>query len=449
MATNIADAARECQETAGVILAGRATGLDGLRLLGRELHWVPDNAYHRRTPRSLSIKSTGYVDALARAEERGDIPIWIHTHPGRDADPRRSKYDVIVDNELLATFRIRSGADVYASLVFSPADQWFTFTGLLWDTEDPVSVGRVVIVDHRWSVISADDAAAEDQVPLHFDRQVRAFGGDVQRILAQLRIAVVGSGGTGSATGEQLARLGVGSLLLIDPKDLSHSNLTRVYGSTPEDVGRPKVEVLASYLRRIAPTADVNAVNGTITNEEVARLLSSCDIVFGCTDDNAGRLVLSRLPTYYLIPVIDVGVLLSSNGGRLEGIDGRITIVMPGYACLVCRDRIDLARAGAEQLPPDERSARQSEGYAPELGGVEPAVVAYTSAAASFAVAELLERLIGYGPDPEPGEVLLRFHDREISTNVALPKPRHYCDPTIGLLGAGDREPFLGQTWRS
>ena len=276
MAIEIADVARERNETAGVILAGLAGGSDGLRLLGRDVHWVPEDAYERRTPRSLSIRSSGYVNSLARAEERGDIPIWIHTHPGRDADPRRSKYDVIVDNELLDTFRVRSGADVYASLVFSAAEQWFRFTGLVWGAEQTTSVGRIIIIGDRWSVISADDAPAEGRLPVFFDRQVRAFGGDVQRVLAQLRIAVVGSGGTGSAAAEQLARLGVGSLLLIDPKDLSESNPTRVYGSTPEDIGRPKVEVLASHIRRVAPAVDVNAVNGSITDEEVARLLPSC-----------------------------------------------------------------------------------------------------------------------------------------------------------------------------
>jgi molybdopterin/thiamine biosynthesis adenylyltransferase len=449
MATEIATVAQEHNETGGVILAGRAGGGGGVRLLGRELYWVPEVAYDRRTTRALTIRSAGYVDALARADERGDVPIWIHTHPGWDADPRRSKYDRIVDGELHETFRIRSGAAEYASLVFSPADPWFTFTGIVWGDEDPEAIGRLVIVGDRWAMISADDAPTEGQVPVHFDRQVRAFGGDVQRVLAQLRIAVVGSGGTGSATAEQLARLGVGSLLLIDPKDLSESNPTRVYGSTPEDVSHPKVEVLASHIRRVAPAAHIDSVIGTVTDEGVARLLTACDVVFGCTDDNAGRLVLSRLPTYYLTPVIDVGVLLSSTNGRLEGIDGRITILTPASACLVCRDRIDIARAGAEQLPPDERASRQAEGYAPELGGVEPAVIAYTSAVASFAVAELLERLIGYGPDPEPGEILVRCHDREISTNTAEPKPQHYCNPATGLLGAGDREPFLGQTWRA
>jgi molybdopterin/thiamine biosynthesis adenylyltransferase len=449
IAEQIARVARERNEAGAVLLAGTADSESGRRLLGRQLHWIPEDAYDRRTPRSLKIRSVGYVTALARADELGDVPIWVHTHPGKNADPRHSEYDDFVDEELRETFRIRSGAEVYASLVFSPADDWFRFAGRVWEKEDPASVERLLVIGDRWSLIPADDVPAEDQVPVHFDRQVRAFGGDIQRVLSQLRIGIVGCGGTGSATGEQLARLGVGSLLLVDPKVLGESNVTRVYGSSPDDVGEPKADVLAAHLRRIAPGTMVDARQGSITTEELAHQLTACDVVFGCTDDNAGRLVLSRLATYYLTPVIDLGVLLSSEDGALRGIDGRITVLTPGSACLVCRGRIDLARAGAEQLPEDERTARQAEGYAPELGNVEPAVIAYTSAVASFAVAELLERFIGYGPNPEPGEILLRCHDREISTNAAQPKPRHYCHPETGLLGSGDREPFLGQTWHA
>lgn len=449
IADEIACGARQRNEAGAVLLTGIATSESGVRLLGRELLWVPEGSYDRRTPRSLSIRSSGYVDALARAEERGDVPIWLHTHPGNHADPTRSAHDEVVDEELRETFRIRSGADVYGSLVASPADQWFRFTGVLWDPEDkPASIERLFVVGQRFLVHAAHDAPGEAQLPEHFDRQVRAFGGDIQRVLGRLRVGVVGCGGTGSATAEQLARLGVGALLLVDHDTLSESNVTRVYGSSPAEIGEPKVDVLATHLRRIAPETLVETIRGTITDEATARALPSCDVVFGCTDDNAGRLVLSRLAAYYLVPLIDLGVLLSSDDGRLCGIDGRITIVTAGSACLVCRNRIDLTRAAAELLPSDERASRQAEGYAPELAGVEPAVVAYTSAVASFAVAELLERFIGYGPEPEPSETLLRFHDREISTNAAEPKAHHYCHPATGVLGAGDRDPFLGQTWQ-
>jgi len=308
-------------------------------------------------------------------------------------------------------------------------------------------IGRLFVSGPRWGLLAAEDSRLENQIPEGFDRQVRAFGGDIQRMLSHLRVGIAGCGGTGSAVSEQLVRLGVRSFLLLDPDVLSQSNITRVYGSTPGDVGYPKVEVLAQHLRGVSPDASIHCAQGRITDEHLARRLTGCDVIFGCTDDNAGRLVLSRLSSYYLIPVLDVGVLLSSDAGHIEGVDGRVTVLTPGEGCLVCRGRIDLARAQAEQLAPKERSALQAEGYAPELGAVEPAVVPYTSMVASLAVAEMLERFIGYGPDPEPSEILARFHERELSTNSRSPIPRHYCDPNAGLLGAGDQVPFLGQTW--
>ena len=154
--------------------------------------------------------------------------------------------------------------------------------------------------------------------------------------------------------------------------------------------------------------------------------------------------MLSRFAAYFLAPVIDCGVLLTSDASdRLSGIDGRVTVLTPGSACLVCRNRIDLRRAQAEALTPAERRRLQDEGYAAALPGVEPAVVTFTTAIAAIATGELLERLVGYGPEPVPGEVLVRFHEREISTNVAAPRHGHYCDLSGGKLGFGDGEPFL------
>jgi hypothetical protein len=185
-----------------------------------------------------------------------------------------------------------------------------------------------------------------------------------------------------------------------------------------------------------------------ITDETVAQNLASADVIFGCTDDNSGRLVLSRLPTYALSVLIDCGVLLSSDSnGKLVGIDGRVTVVTPENACLLCRGRIDLRRAAAERMTPEEHAARLREGYAPALAGIEPAVVTYTSAVAAAAVSELVERLVHYGVDPVPSEVLLRLHDREISTNRAEPKQQHYCDPAAGKIGLITASPFLELTW--
>jgi molybdopterin/thiamine biosynthesis adenylyltransferase len=396
----------------------------------------------------MGIASGGYVPFLSEAETLGAAALWVHTHPGEHAEPTPSSHDREVDFQIADLFRLRSGNSCYGTLIVSPRPAGMAFTGYLeFDNAARIPFTRLWEVGGRFR-LHHPFAFDPDEVSLDFDRNIRAFGGAVQTALGDLRVGIVGCGGTGSAVAEQLARLGVRRMVLIDPDELSSSNVTRVYGSTPADVGQPKVDVIAGHLKRITPNMHVDALRSTINLEGTALRLTSSDVVFGCTDDNAGRLVLSRFASYLLTPVIDCGVLLSSDeSGSLLGIDGRVTTLVPGQACLVCRNRIDLQRAATELLTPEERVRLQNEGYAPALGRVEPAVITFTSLVAASAVSELLERLIGYGPNPQPSEVLLRCHDREISTNRASPRDGHYCDSAAEKRGLGVTIPFLEQTW--
>lgn len=449
LAREIAAAARNHLETAGVLIVSLVEAPDDeIRLLAIGVEWVPDQAYLDRQTDRLGIASDGYVPALARAAEQKRVAIWLHTHPGEAGLPGPSAADVLVDTQLADVFRIRADTPWYGTLIASPRGEGFAFTGrLAHEDRDAKPISRLWQVGDGWRLTRAFDAAGPQLASL-FDRHVRAFGGEVQAALGDLRVGVVGAGGTGSSIAEQVVRLGVRRLTLIDADTLSASNVTRVYGSTLNDVGRLKVEVLRDHLRRIAPDLDCDIHPSMITLEPTARVLTGCDLVFGCTDDNAGRLVLSRFSTYLMTPVIDLGVLLSSDGeGRLTGIDGRVTVLTPGAACLVCRGRIDLARAASELMTPAERRRLENEGYAPALGGVEPAVVAFTTGVAAAGVNELLDRLIGYGPQPRPSEVLLRWHEREISANTAIPRTGHYCDAQSAKLGWGAPAPFLEQLW--
>ncbi len=435
-------------ETGAVLLTKLITTLHGnLRFLGTELLLVPDDAYEYRGPDGLRITSAGFVPQLRKAEDAGAIPFWVHTHPGNGSNPSPSDRDRVVDSQLGTLFRLRADADYYGSLICASLDGELRFTGLLARDSDTQRLERVWSVGPRFML----SWHLENQRPMPssaFDRNILAFGGAVQQVLQDLVIAIVGCGGTGSVVAEQLVRLGVRRFILIDPDDVSESNLTRMYGSLATDVGKPKVEVLSQHLRNIAPDASADALASKITVERTARALLDADVVFGCTDDNAGRLVLSRIATYLITPVIDCGVILTSDqDGRLDGIHGRITVLSPGSACLTCRSRIDLVRAAAEALTPEEHLVRVGEGYAPALPGVEPAVVAYTTLVGAQAVGELLERLTCYGPLPVPSEVLLRMHDREMSTNVAEPRSRHFCHPGSGKLGIGLTDPFLEQAW--
>ena len=440
--------ARLAVETGGVLLAKyHGTSRGNVRLLARSLHWVPNSAYRRRSLRDIVVSAEGYTAALGKAEQDRAVPMWVHTHPG--GSPLPSTKDRSVDEAIADVFRLRSGSDWYGTVIASPREAGLALTGTIQHHETGTkAIDRFWMVGDRWELQQAFNRRQEGGDLAVFDRNVRAFGEAIQTTIGMLRIAIVGSGGTGSAVAEQLVRLGAQDLVLVDVDTLSASNVTRVYGSTPAQVGRRKTSVLATHLRAISPTLRCSTVHGMCSLEEVARSLTDADLIFGCTDDNAGRLVLSRLSSYYLIPVIDIGVLLSSDTrDRLTGIDGRVTVLSPGSACLLCRGRIDVARAAAEMRTPEERNRLAEEGYAPALGAVEPAVVTFTTVVAAIAVSELLERLIGYGHPIRPSEILLRLHDREISTNVATPKPGHYCDPEQGKLGRGDTTPFLEQLW--
>ena len=443
-------AAEDELETAGVMLANLIASGDGrLRLLASGIRWCPAQSYAERHETGLLITSDGYVPALGEAEDARSVALWLHTHPGDGASPRPSRHDKKVDDQLGEVFRLRTGSDHYGSVVISAQNGQLRFTGRLESETASADIDRLWSVGDRFHLVHHDDHRIDDPDEA-FDRNVRAFGGPVQTTLGDLTIGVVGCGGTGSAVAEQLVRLGVRRFILIDPDKLSASNVTRVYGSTPARIGDRKVDVVGDLIASIATDAETVRDGSMVTVQATARRLIGADVIFGCTDDNAGRMVLSRLASFLLTPVIDCGVLLSSGpSGLLEGIDGRVTVLAPGSACLVCRGRIDHARAASELLTPQERVRRVDEGYATALRGVEPAVITFTTAVAAAAVTELIERLVGFGPELVPSELILRLHDREVSTNRQAPQDGHYCDPAAGKLGTGHAEPFLEQMWSS
>lgn len=320
-----------------------------------------------------------------------------------------------------------------------------TIAGVLPGPKGPVPVGAVRVAGWRLLLPDGDDGAE-----LVFDRQIRAFGAAGQRVLAHLRVGIVGAGGTGSAVFEQLVRLGIGDILIIDPDVINDdgSNVTRVYGSTMADIGQPKVSLAQRNADRIGLGTKVSAIRGTINDEATARLLTGCDVVVGCTDDNRGRVTLGRIATWYLVPVIDMGVKLTSADGTLLGIEGRVTVIEPGDGCLQCRGRINAAALQSEVLNPVEREQRVHEGYAAGLEDRDPAVVSFTTGVASHAVSELLHRVFGFDDGRPPGELIIQFHRRGIRRNTRPAKPGHWCvDPANQ--GAGDTVPFLGTTWTS
>ena len=64
-----------------------------------------------------------------------------------------------------------------------------------------------------------------------FDRNVRFFGVEGQKIISQLVVCIAGVGGLGSHIVQQLVHLGVTKFILIEPESLDETNLNRYVGA--------------------------------------------------------------------------------------------------------------------------------------------------------------------------------------------------------------------------
>jgi hypothetical protein len=81
-----------------------------------------------------------------------------------------------------------------------------------------------------------------------------------------------------------------------------------------------------------------------------------------------------------------MGVKINSEEGIIKSIGGRVTTLLPGYACLFCRGRINTKTILHESLAatnPEELQRLIKAGYADELDTPAPAVIAFTSQIAS------------------------------------------------------------------
>lgn len=429
-------------ESAAVLLANRVTGPGGdLTLLVTAVRWTPETAYVTRTDVEMVIEADGWYPAVAESATKRLTPIFLHTHPRGRAT--LSARDHIANDALEGPFRARAGVTEFVSLVVGGDPDAPEVAGETRTADGSRhSLRAVRSVGDRLRILLPCASATTDPAPA-FDRQILAFGADGQRLLGAMRVGVAGVGGTGSAVCEQLLRLGVAELVVVDPDVLTDHNVSRVYGSTVHDNGRPKVDLVLESAARIGLGSHVTPIHSNVNDTQALEHLRRCDVVLGCTDDNVGRITLSRLAYYYLLPVIDCGVIIDSNGQQVTGVFGRNTVVGPGAACLLCRRSVDHDRARGESMEPGERDRAVADGYLPPLGDADPSVVSYTTLVAAWSVSELLHRLFGLGEGEAPTEILHRLHLHHSAPNRAEQRHGCYCTD-VDVIGAGDVTPTLG-----
>lgn len=420
--------------------AGTAAGrLNGDTVLLSGIEWIDDEDYEVREPLRLAVRSTGWVPAMTDAARAGEVPVFVHTHPGgpaffSDAD---DAVDVTIGTELARV----TGCPTVVSVVLGGTAR-----------SPQVAMRRVVEgqLGPRESVRIAGTAFGFQPPPsavpasVIFDRQDRAYGPEGRAVLEALTVGVVGAGGTGSPTHEQLYRLGVGRVISIDDDVVTEPTPTRTYGTGAADLNMGKVDAMARLNDMIGLGTQHVPLALNVRDPEAEAALATCDVIFGCTDGHYSRIVLNRIAYYHLIPVIDMGVLISTDAetGEITGIDQRVTVVAPGGPCLLCLGRIDIARARAENLDAAQRRALADEGYLADIDEPAPAVVAYTTMTSAYAITTMLHRLFNIGENRHTEQFIQPLLGTVRNTTAAA-RPGCMCsDPATW--GQGFTVPRLG-----
>ncbi|MBA3272286.1 MAG: ThiF family adenylyltransferase [Chthoniobacterales bacterium] len=430
-------------EAVALALCGRRAGEARHILTVRKIVLVPYDACAVRTPRRVTWSTDVLLPLLEEAARRDMAILKIHSHPGGLTE--FSETDDVSDRDLFPSVYGWTDSQLpHASAVMLPDGHIF---------------GRVVTEDGEFVPLSlvavaGDDLnyfwrlTAEDEgIPEFARRHAQAFGVGTFNSLKNLSIAVIGCSGTGSPVIEQLARLGVGKLTIVDPDRVEEKNLNRILNATMNDAQerKLKVDVLARAVRRMGTGTEVAPLARDLHDAEIVKTVAGCDAVFGCMDSVDGRHLLNRLAVFYTLPYLDVGVKLVADGsGGVEQICGTVHYLQPDRSSLLSRGVYSMEQVRAAALKRTNPVAYRDQLQSKYIVGVQedrPAVISVNMQLASMAVNEFLARVHNYRDDGNAQFAVNR---------ISLTQAQSYfeaegapCPALSRHVGRGDVHPLL------
>ena len=429
-------------EAVAVALCGRHVGQEVNVLMVHKIVTIPYEECERNRDH-VRWSAARLVPLLETAMNRDMAILRIHSHPSGFAG--FSVTDDESDLDLFASIFGWTDSDApHVSAVMLPDGRIFgraVASDLRFDPLASVNVAGDSLM--FWSTV-----ATNEELPEFTRRHAQLFGSGTTALLRRISIAVIGCSGTGSLVVEQLARLGVGHMVLVDPDKVEVKNLNRIPNATREDAyfGRHKVEVAARAIARMGFGTELKIMRTNLCSPEAVRAVGECDVVFGCMDGAEGRHLLNRLSIFYTIPYFDVGVELQADGrGGVEEIAGVVHYVQPGGSTLLERGAYSMAQVEAEGLrrtDPKRYRRNVREGYLRGASEDRPAVISVNMLFSSMLVLDFLARLHEFRYD----------HNSEFASvyaslvqSYSLPKKEPGPgDPVLTKhLGRGDLLPLL------
>ena len=212
------------------------------------------------------------------------------------------------------------------------------------------------------------------------DRSPASF----QRTLLDSHVVFLGTGGLGSTAIQAMTGAGVGRMTLLDADAVELRNFARQYLYRTQDLGMPKVERAAAWVRAFSPETDVRVVSRWIGGpDDVADLLPEADLVVSGVDQPAGiDLWVNEACVAAGVPYVRGGMIAQ----RLA-----YWSVDPGRSpCMACHQHELAATAPEHGVAAERRRA--------ELERVNRGIGPVASLVGALVAMEALRYLTGFAP---------------------------------------------------
>ena len=162
-------------------------------------------------------------------------------------------------------------------------------------------------------------------VPERYRRNGSTISPEQQLRLLDSTAAVVGCGGLGGYVIEELARLGVGRLIAIDPDVFEEHNLNRQLYAVEASLGKPKVEAAAARIAMVNPSVSMVPLYERFTSDSAKRQLSGSVVVVDALDSVSARRELAASCSALGLPLVH---------GSIAGWFGQLSVQYPGESTI-------------------------------------------------------------------------------------------------------------------
>ncbi|KRN92176.1 hypothetical protein IV44_GL000306 [Lactobacillus amylovorus DSM 16698] len=131
---------------------------------------------------------------------------------------------------------------------------------------------------------------------------------EIQSLLADFTITIVGMGSPGSMLAIWFAAMGVGKINLIDGDNVELSNLMRQFFYMESDIGRKKTDCIKNYIERFNSKVNVESIPEFVTEDNKINIFPKSDLIIQTADKPAGLIDLYineasiklNIPTIYM-----------------------------------------------------------------------------------------------------------------------------------------------------